>query len=371
MRDRRHRSRAISPVVGVALLVAIVLVLSALTAGYLVGLSEEPEPAPEVVLALEGADEPGEGSIVHRQGDRLDGDQVRLRGVADPQTLAGEELAAGVREDIVPTAESIEVIWLGEDDTSYRLAEFSVDPSAVVPAPDVACSWVDGETNGGTDDITIDGLVVNCEVVTDRVIELRNGGVIIGDTRSDTKLLDVDGGQILGDVVVERDANLQDGLVTGSVTAHTEGVKLDNGTVDGGVTAEKGVDIDPDSAVGGNVHSQAKGVDLQSASVDGDVSAAETVAVQDGSVGGSVDTPAQIEITAGSSVAGPVTSDGDQVKVLDSTVSGPIVTDGAVKLDGATVEGDVYVDAADFDCADSSIDGEDCGSYSPSDPDDY
>lgn len=371
MSDRRHRSRAISPVVGVALLVAIVLVLSALTAGYLVGLSEEREPAPEVVLALEDADTPGDGAIVHRQGERLDGDQVRLRGVADPQTLAGEELAAGIRKDVVPTAETIEVIWLGADDTSYRLAEFSVDPSAVVPAPDVACSWVDSETNGGTDDITIDGLVVNCEVVTDRVIELRNGGVIIGDTRSDTKLLDVDGGQIHGDVVVEKDANIQDGVVTGSVTAHIEGVKLDNGTVDGSVTAEKGVDVDPDSSVGGDVVSQAKGVDLQSASVDGDVTAAEIVAVQDGSVGGSVDTPDQIDVTDGSSVSGPVTSDDDQVKVLDSTISGPIVTDGSVKLDGATVEGDVYVDAADFDCTDSTVDGADCGAYSPSDPEDY
>lgn len=311
MSDRRPRSRGISPVVGVALLVAIVLLLSALTAGYLVGLSEEPEPAPEVVLALEGAEEPGEGTLLHREGERLDGDQVRLRGVADPRTLAGEELTAGIREDVVPTADTIEVIWLGEGDTSYRLAEFDVDPSAVVPAPDVACSWVDSETNGGTDDITIDDLVVNCDVVTDRVIELRNGGVIIGDTRSDTKLLDVDGGQILGDVVVEKDANLQDGVVTGSVTAHTEGVKLDNGTVDGGVTAEKGVDVDPDSSVGGTVHSRSKGVDLQSASVDGDVTAAETVAVQDGSVGGSVETPDQIEVTAGSSVAGPVTSDDD------------------------------------------------------------
>jgi len=36
-----------------------------------------------------------------------------------------------------------------------------------------------------------------------------------------------------------------------------------------------------------------------------------------------------------------------------------------------TVSGHVYVDSGDFSCSDSTINGEDCGTYTPKDPDDY
>lgn len=314
---RRPAGRALSPVIGVVLLVAIVLLLSVAASGILFGLTDEREPAPEVTFSLESDQQPGERWIRHDQGQIIDGDKVELRGVADPETMAGTRLAAGERHPVVPTAETIEMVWEGDHGTTYLLWEFSVEPSVVVPEPDEGCQWVQTESNGGTDDVKVDGVVVNCEIETDKVIEIQDGAVI-GHVTSRTKLLDVDDGDVYGDVIVENDVNLQDGTIVGSVTARTENVKIDTGTVEGSIEAQK-----------------------------------------------------VIEVIDGSSVDGPVRSTNRDVKVLSSSVDGDVVGADGVKLQDATVEGDVYAPPAGFDCTNAEINGEDCSAYTPKDPAGY
>lgn len=313
MNKRGIDRRGISPVIGVVLLAAIVVVLSSGAAYFIFSLSEEREPQPEVVLEMEVDEDGISHYIEHEQGETLDGDKVTLRGAANPEALQDTELVASNEIALTPVDSEIQVVYTGEHGTTYLLKTFEVD--LTFPEPDEGCDWVDAESNGGVDDIKVDGLVVNCDLKTDKVVEVWNGSVIIGHVESDNNVLDADDVMVYGNVDVNGTANLQDGEVWGSVTSQTEDVKIDNGTVRGSVDAAK-----------------------------------------------------VVEVIDGSSVDGGLTSDDKTVKVLDSTVSGSIVTEGEVKLQDATIEGDVY--AADFDCTSSTINGKDCGSYSPKDPDD-
>lgn len=305
-------NRGISPVVGVALLLGIVVALGAVSAYLAFGLADTSEPAPDVVFDP-AADDEAEYVLVHESGDALDGDDLELRGTADPETATGTRLSAGDELRFYPISEEVVVVWHGESDASYVLERITVDRP--LPEPDVGCEWVDSETNGGTEDAKVDGLVVNCDVETDKVIEVQDGGVVVGTVRSDSNGLDADDAVIYGDVDVEAVANLQDGEVAGDVTSRTADVKVGNGSVGGSIEAEKVAEIADDGLVEGTVESR-----------DGEVT------------------------------------------VLDSTVEGSVAASDGVKLQDATVGGDVDVDPTEFDCTNSTIGGEPCGSYTPESP---
>lgn len=331
MNGERDR-RAVSPVVGVALLVAIVVALSALTGGILLGLTEEPEPSPDVTFSMEATGMPGTYAVVHENGDRVDGSRIELRGAVDPDAMADSALSAGEQHTISAVDEIIEVVWFGDDGSSYVIWEFAVerdadpaqnvlpgvDDGSTVPQPDEGCEWVESESDGGTENVKIDGLTVDCDVETAKVIEVQTGGVVLGETVSGSSEVDADDAQFYGDVEVEAVANLQDTVATGDVTSGTADAKLGNATVGGSVTAAKVVELTDDSYVGGDAVSDAK-----------------------------------------------------QIKVIESKVDGSVAGGGSVKLQDATVEGHVYVDPTDFDCTDSTVNGQGCGDYSPRDPDDY
>lgn len=303
--------------IGIVLLVAVVVGLSAVSAGMFYSLNQETDPAPAVTMSLEPTDVSAVQKLTLEQGPTLKGEQIKIRGGVELSDLGTRELSAGDQHQIVPKETTVEVVWFGSQDTSYVIWEETVSQEATAPAPDKGCSWVETESDGGTDSVKVDGDVVACDVETSEGIEVQAGGVIIGETTSGAKDIDADDATFYGDVEVEKVFNLQDGQVTGSIQSHTADIKLDNGTVTGSVSAAK-----------------------------------------------------VLEVVAGSSVAGDATSD-DQVKVLNSEVAGAVVSDGSVKLQDATVEGEVYVDAADFDCTSSTINGQSCASYSPRDPATY
>lgn len=308
--------RGVSPVIGTVLLVAIVSLLVGVSTVMIFDLTDKREPQPDVVLDREASEDDPIHRLVHKGGDTLDGNKTRVLGVADERTLASEELTAGTGSQIVPVEDEIRVVYEGEHGTTYTLATF--EPENTVPYPDEGCEWVETETNGGTDPIKIEGIVVNCDVETAEGIEVQNGGTVIGDTVSDAKDLDGDDATIYGDADVEKVLNLQNGTLTGSATSNTADVKLYNATVGEAVTAKK-----------------------------------------------------VVEVTGGSSVDGDVQSETRDVKVLSGSVSGSITAGNEVKLDNATVTGDAYIDDSDFDCTDSTINGQDCAAYAPKDPDDW
>lgn len=324
--------RAVSPVVGIALLVGIVVALATVSSGLLLGLTEEPEPSPDVTFSLEAAGVPGTYVVVHESGDRVDGSRIELRGASAPETMRESALSAGARHPVLAVDETIEVAWYGDDGTSYVIWEFDVqrdadpgrnalpgvDTETTVPEPDEGCEWVESESDGGTESVKIDGLTVDCDVETAKVIEVQAGGVVLGETVSGSDEVDADDARFYGDVEVADVFNLQVGVVTGDVTSDTADAKLDDATIGGSVTATKVVEVTGESFVGGDA-----------------------------------------------------VSDDKQVKVVDSEVAGSVAGGGSVKLDGADVDGHVYVDDADFDCTDSTVNGRECGEYTPKDPDAY
>lgn len=312
----REERRAVSPVVGSVLLLAVVVVLGAVGGSMFLGMTQETDPAPSVVLDVEPADDGAVHVLRHDGGAELEGERLVLRGAVDPDGLAGATLAAGRGESFYPVEPEVTVVWTGDRGTSYTLGTFAVEDP--LPAPDRGCGWVDDETDGGADPAKVHGVVVNCDVETTEIVEVQDGGVIIGDAISGEKGLDGDDSTVYGDVDVERVANLQNGTVTGSTTSRTSDVKLYNSTVEGPVAGHR-----------------------------------------------------VVEVERGSTVDGDVVSHNRTVEVDSSAVSGSITADESVDLQDARVEGDVYVDPSDFGCTDSTVNGRSCSDYEPKDPDDW
>lgn len=124
--------RALSPVVGVALLIAVVVALGAVSAGLILGLAEPNDPVPAATFDVESADAAGEVVIRHDGGDTIDGDRLRIEGVteADADAFAGRRVDTGTTATVAPTDDDIELVWASDER----------DNSAIVARLDAAVS---------------------------------------------------------------------------------------------------------------------------------------------------------------------------------------------------------------------------------------
>ncbi|WP_311170741.1 type IV pilin N-terminal domain-containing protein [Halobellus ordinarius] len=103
--------RAVSPVVGVALLIAITVILAAVIGGVVLGLGTSSAEAPQASLQFES-----DGSyllISHEGGDELKSDNVVVRGDATPafdtDLAAGESL--NKTSVTLNASEEVSVVW--------------------------------------------------------------------------------------------------------------------------------------------------------------------------------------------------------------------------------------------------------------------
>jgi len=131
-RPRQRDDRGLSPVVGTALLVAIVVLLVGVASVVLFGAAETQPPAPEASLTLEPIDGSDDYRLHFHSGEDIDGDRVRIRGIDDPDTLDGSTLTAGEAVQVSPTRDTVRVVWLEDaaDGASYTLQTFDIDPDA-------------------------------------------------------------------------------------------------------------------------------------------------------------------------------------------------------------------------------------------------
>jgi hypothetical protein len=127
---QKFGSRAISPVVGAALVLVIVVALGVVVSALVLGLADSSPMSPESRLALQGDGCPVD--LVHQQGDTLDGDQVRLRGTESATPLQGSEFGAGDAVSVRPTDDEVAVVWQASDgESTYVLTRLdSPDGSA-------------------------------------------------------------------------------------------------------------------------------------------------------------------------------------------------------------------------------------------------
>lgn len=125
--------RALTPVVGVVILVAVVVGIAALAGTLVFGLADSGDRVPVANFEIEDA-AGGDVRIVHTGGDGIDGENLRLRGVAttDTDAFSGETVTTGSDAIISPVDDDIEVVYESEDarDTSAILKTLSV-PSGV------------------------------------------------------------------------------------------------------------------------------------------------------------------------------------------------------------------------------------------------
>jgi flagellin-like protein len=126
--------RSVSPVVGAVLLLAIVVLLVGATATLVFGLAGEQDPAPTAKFTFEPTQAGDRYELTHYSGDRIDGDRLTIRGVADPATVDGSALVAGRTVEVLPRAETVRIVWRERsgDPSSYVLATFDVAPGDVV-----------------------------------------------------------------------------------------------------------------------------------------------------------------------------------------------------------------------------------------------
>lgn len=105
--------RAVSPVVGVALLIAITVILAAVIGGVVLGLGTSSAEAPQASLQFEYDASTDDLTISHEGGDELKKDNVVVRGNAS--VSLGTDLAAGQSQTnssvSLSAGDEVNVVW--------------------------------------------------------------------------------------------------------------------------------------------------------------------------------------------------------------------------------------------------------------------
>lgn len=130
----RNSDRAVSPVIGVILMVAITVILAAVIAAFVLGFGAETEAAPQASIDIDADAGDNSLSIEHNGGDAIDHDNLVLRGpgvnASDNETTLSEEgefrngdvLSINDFNDSELVSGSVSLIWESGDD-SHQLAD--------------------------------------------------------------------------------------------------------------------------------------------------------------------------------------------------------------------------------------------------------
>lgn len=125
--------RAVAPVVGIALLIAITVILAGVIGSVIFGLSVDPSDSPQTTLSF-SAEGDTTVELTHEGGQTLDADEIVIRYSGNELTL-DSDLSAGERREIIDTedgdpdfadADQISVVWQDPtSDTESVLATFN------------------------------------------------------------------------------------------------------------------------------------------------------------------------------------------------------------------------------------------------------
>lgn len=137
LQDLFTDERAVSPVVGVALLIAIAVILAAIIAAVVLGLGVGPTESPQATVSFETEADGSGGydvTMIHDGGDALDANDVQVVIGDDRQSLSDhgysdDAMTAGdsVTINSVAEGEIIRIVWEDpESDSSTLLETFTV-----------------------------------------------------------------------------------------------------------------------------------------------------------------------------------------------------------------------------------------------------
>jgi len=95
--DTPDDERAVSPVIGVILMVAITVILAAVIGTFVLGLGENVESAPQASLDFQYDSSSNNVTMEHRGGDTLDPNnvEIRLNGTSPSSDILSDNFQAG------------------------------------------------------------------------------------------------------------------------------------------------------------------------------------------------------------------------------------------------------------------------------------
>ena len=240
--------RGVSPVIGTALLLAIVVILAAIWAFIFIEMNKEPDPAPDVNLDLE-QNRHGPGVVLyHNGGEELEGSRTTLFGTANERSLHGQLLTTNDEVQIWPTAEEVEVHWRGNN-SDYILQTYTVNENFLPYAVDDINQDCEDASNSIADNgrLSLDDVGMGCEI-TSRIrgdasnvpVTLENDAILVGGVTTDG-FVEVEESMVAGDVTSQGSSVdiSEESEIHGAVTATDGGsVRVEDSTIEGHVYAE-------------------------------------------------------------------------------------------------------------------------------------
>ena len=120
-----QETRAVSPVIGVVLMIAIAVILAAVVGTVVLAMGNEPVSTPQASFSFEY--DGTELHITHEGGDAIDADNVYVNGSAVEDV--GEEWTAGDTESVTAgTGEVIRIVWEDPNiDQSSVIASYEIE----------------------------------------------------------------------------------------------------------------------------------------------------------------------------------------------------------------------------------------------------
>ena len=127
--------RAVSPVIGVVLMVAITVILAAVIGSFVLGLAGDvSEAAPTAQISFEYDSGEDEVTLIHDGGNAFSNDAVSLRGpqtddplngwASNSQVRAGDSVTVNI--DSESEGNTLRVIWQGSGGSSAVIARSTV-----------------------------------------------------------------------------------------------------------------------------------------------------------------------------------------------------------------------------------------------------
>ena len=125
LNELRSDSRGVSPVIGVVLMIAVVVILAAVVGAFATGVFGGQQSAPQASFSYD-ADAGSNGEVVMDGGDTMDAGNLEVtQGSASTSWSPSGDVTAGDSQP-VPSGGSgnIEVVWNDGDGNSAILASF-------------------------------------------------------------------------------------------------------------------------------------------------------------------------------------------------------------------------------------------------------
>ncbi|MXR52216.1 type IV pilin [Halovenus sp. WSH3] len=390
---RRERpletQRAVSPVIGAVLMIAITVSLAVVVAPLVFATAgEEPNSTPTVGLAFHyeevdhqredsfgvtpadsGTEAAGLLTIAVDSGEGIPASELEIDAAvsggeltSSDQYSADDELESGESIRLwVERGETVRVIWRSGEDSAV-LDSFTIRPGEEplppgVPQPENGCGYIEDQLASGSD-VTVQNTVVRCDLTEENVGLIEDltidDGAVLGEIDVNGTVSMTDGETYLGDVVAGDALQMDSGSeINGDATAGGDITIQGGSTIDGTATGGENSSLSVTDSTIQQGATTGEDISLSDAVIGGAVETSDgSVTLGTGSaIGGSLtaENASNVDVDSGSTVSGTVTTgDGTDID-LDSTseVGGDIVADDSSDvqvLGGSQVGGDITVD---------------------------